>query len=192
MSLLSVGESVYSSLDLVHKVLKTRGIPKRYWEAAFDDRDSKDLSLDRYFYGPVGSGKTWQLCSFVRAHSTKESCLFITIDDLLENIKSGFSYTFTNEEGEQVSNLFISKYKEVDVLAIDDLGSGLVTDWTKNIVYQVINHRYNNMLRTYISSNFSLDQLSQVFDERVSSRLAQMCQVSQLSKYRRSGGGRNR
>ena len=67
------------------------------------------------------------------------------------------------------------------VLVIDDLGAEKMTDFVKQIIYFIINEREQRCLTTIITSNFSLAQLDEHIDSRISSRIAGMCKVIQLS-----------
>ena len=56
-----------------------------------------------------------------------------------------------------------------------------MTDFVKQIIYFIINEREQRCLTTIITSNFSLAQLDEHIDSRISSRIAGMCKVIQLS-----------
>jgi DNA replication protein DnaC len=63
--------------------------------------------------------------------------------------------------------------KDVDVLAIDDLGlrSKQETDFAYVTLYSILNKRQEKMLPTFISTNKTLEQLRSSFDQRIVSRL---------------------
>lgn len=63
------------------------------------------------------------------------------------------------------------------VLFVDDLGAAKSSDWTDEITYRLINHRYNHELATLITTNIPPQSLGTELGERISSRLAQMCRV---------------
>lgn len=178
-----IGGKKFGSVETVEKILTRWGIPRRYLKARLSP--PVDPGNDYYIHGPVGSGKTYYLCGLLREQDGLNDCLFVTFDDMLENLKKGFNYKTTDGDGEEVIDSVLSRYKEVPVLALDDIGAGLVTDWSKAVLYQIINHRYNQLLRTYVSSNFSIVELGTIFDFRVASRLGQMCEVVILEKDQR-------
>lgn len=173
----SIGGKKFRSVGTVNEILTRWGIPRRYLQARLLSTENPDN--DYYIHGPVGSGKTYYLCGLLRRQDGLEDCMFITFDDMLDNLKKGFN------QGESIMDLALSRYKEVPVLALDDIGAGLVTDWVKAVLYQIINYRYNQLLRTYVSSNFSITELGELFDFRVASRLGQMCEIIRLSGDRR-------
>ena len=56
-----------------------------------------------------------------------------------------------------------------------------MTDWSMSMMRLIINSRYNDMRRTYISSNMNLDTMAECFDQRIASRIYQMCEVIHMS-----------
>jgi len=67
------------------------------------------------------------------------------------------------------------------ILVIDDLGSEKMTDWVRQITYFIINEREQRELPIIITSNFSLEEIAQQIDIRISSRIAGMCKAIKLS-----------
>ena len=57
---------------------------------------------------------------------------------------------------------------------LDDLGAEDPKPWVVELVYVLINHRYEHMLPTIITTNYDGRRISEVFGTRVSSRLAEM------------------
>jgi len=166
--------------ELVLTRLTKVGIPKRYLEADLEQFPAMNESFEQeasyYIHGPVGRGKTHLLCAMVKERALsrwdKRGCLFITADDLFENIKSGFK-----GQNEAAVDSAVTYYKEMPILAIDDLGMERITDWTLGTIAGILNHRYNEMLITYIASNLDLEHLANNLSERIAHRLQHMCQV---------------
>ena len=67
------------------------------------------------------------------------------------------------------------------VLIIDDLGAEKATDWVRQITYFIINEREQRMLPIIITSNFSLEEIAEQIDIRISSRIAGMCKAIKLT-----------
>ena len=63
------------------------------------------------------------------------------------------------------------------ILFLDDLGAEKLTDFVRQITYFILNEREQNELTTVITSNFSLKQLDEQIDQRISSRIAGMCEI---------------
>ena len=54
------------------------------------------------------------------------------------------------------------------------------TDWVCEIIFRLINNRYEKMLTTIITSNFDLNQISDRLNDRIASRIAEMCIVKKM------------
>jgi len=188
-----VGKKIYATQDQARAFLLSRGVPRRYVDARitefsaeqfpFSNGDLEEKSF--YVYGPVGCGKTHLLCSLLRETSYGTSSRFLTSEELLSSIKDSYGKPFVprwmQEEDEARIDNIVTKLCDVDVLAIDDLGLERVTEWSMSMMRLIINSRYNDMRRTYISSNMDLDSMAKCFDQRIASRIYQMCEVVHMS-----------
>lgn len=68
----------------------------------------------------------------------------------------------------------VNRFKTANVLFIDDFIKGKTTESDVNIVYEIVNYRYNNHLPMIVSTEKPLEDLI-VFDEAIGSRLIEMC-----------------
>jgi DNA replication protein DnaC len=71
----------------------------------------------------------------------------------------------------------IHRFITADVLVLDDLGSANVTIWNVDVVYQVIDTRWAEMLPTIYTTNFDPDTLADRLGARITSRLFGMCRT---------------
>lgn len=70
-------------------------------------------------------------------------------------------------------NDILDKYLNTQVLFIDDLGTELRRpDVTVNYLYLILNERKVKKLPTIITSNLTLEEIADYYDERISSRIA--------------------
>ena len=76
-------------------------------------------------------------------------------------------YRFSREAHEPKAD----KYMNADLLIIDDLGTEFITQFTVSCLYNLINTRQNKGLSTIISTNFSPDEISRKYEDRLYSRL---------------------
>lgn len=54
----------------------------------------------------------------------------------------------------------ISRMKFSDVLFLDDIGSESISAWTRDeILFPILEYRMNNRLKTYFTSNYTLEEL---------------------------------
>jgi DNA replication protein DnaC len=68
----------------------------------------------------------------------------------------------------------LTEYAGADVLLLDDLGVAKPSEWTEEVTYRLLNHRYEQLLPTVVTSNLPVPKLRDVLGERVASRLAEM------------------
>jgi DNA replication protein DnaC len=80
-------------------------------------------------------------------------------------------------------------YRNARLLLIDDLGADRKpTEFTEEINFRLINHRYERHLPTLFTSNVLPNELAARLGDRVTSRLAEMCQrVSMKGNDKRRG-----
>lgn len=124
-----------------------------------------------YIFGRVGSGKTHLACSVANELIKKGTeVLFVVVPDYLEEIKH--SWDQGNEYSEKE---ILDSAREVSVLVMDDLGAHSYSDWTKNKIYTILNHRINSSLPTVITSNLEYHEIEDYLDYRISSRITELC-----------------
>ncbi|MBE6066098.1 MAG: hypothetical protein E7211_00135 [Clostridium lundense] len=120
------------------------------------------------FLGQVGSGKTH--LSIAIAMNLMESgvrAYYMPYRDAITKIKQ-------NMLDDEVYKKSMDKYKTSELLVIDDLFKGKVTESDINIVFEIINYRYLNNLPLVISSEYTMEKLLDL-DEAVGSRIFEMC-----------------
>jgi DNA replication protein DnaC len=149
-----------------------------------------------FIYGIAGSGKTLYACSlafeFLRRsyifpeYPSGRQITFTNVPNLLEEIRASFNISKKYEEGQQeeqkTTKEILDYYSSTDILILDDLGTERSTEWTLQILQILINNRYENILPTIITSNLGLKALSEQLDDRISSRIYEMCSVKNLGK----------
>jgi DNA replication protein DnaC len=144
-------------------------------------------------HGAVGRGKTHLLVGLLRDliihHGA--SARFIEFSRLLASLKQAYS------ERRSEAPVF-DELADADVLAIDELGKGRLSDWELQVIDEVISRRYNAMALTLATTNFRpgaatgaeapnaavVDQNPQTLGDRVGdrvySRLREMCEFVEL------------
>lgn len=107
---------------------------KRYVEI-FDTNQKNTL----VFAGDVGTGKTHLAYSIAKEMQNRgKRVIFITIPDLLLSIRD----TFKNSEMSEYE--LTKKYKEVDLLVLDDIGAEYIskkTGWGTEIIFSIVTAR---------------------------------------------------
>lgn len=122
-----------------------------------------------YIAGDTGVGKTHLIkCMANELINLNHIVRFTTSFSMHQDFVKSYSTRDLDEK-----NNLLEKYLGVEVLFIDDLGTeiGKYRDITLNYLYQVLNERKLNKLPTIITSNLTLDDLKDYYDERISSRI---------------------
>jgi len=92
--------------------------------------------------------------------------MFITASDLFMNIRD--TWTRTSE----ISTLDrVQQFVDLDLLVIDEVGVQRGTDNEREILFSIINSRYNNLKPTVLLSNLSLKEVRAYIGERTFDRL---------------------
>ena len=146
---------------------KRAGIPKRFLNATVQHQASLTTSSRSraaqgrlYIYGSVGRGKSYSAAALANAFvDAGYRTVFTTASAMLERIKASFS-------GRGETETVVSRYTACDVLVIDDLGKEDAKEWSSNMMFLVINARYEGMRPTIFTSNYSIQALSKRLGER--------------------------
>lgn len=155
-------------------------IPERYLEKKFSDiKDetvrAEAIRLSKLFSkkeipgisitGTVGSGKTHIAYCILK------------------------EYLYTNHKDNPEPSVFITKLQTLKKLwlkdlpdgrnnefyLLDDVGTAKENEWLTEMLYDLIDYRYENNLPIIITSNLTADEISEKFDQRITSRLIEMC-----------------
>jgi len=137
-----------------------------------------------YYFGACGSGKTF-LAAIIAQEFIKDlqSVVFGDVPALMEELKR----TFDKNPQQETSQDILDEFKMCDLLVLDDIGAGQITEWNVGVLYQIINERYASGKPVIITSNFSPDELEARLRtkdkhsaERIVSRICGMCEVGNL------------
>ena len=136
-----------------------------------------------FLYGEKGTGKT-KLAAIIANERARAGSpvLFASVPDLMADIRRSFKDGTTSEAVQAVKN--------TPFLVLDDLGAEKMTEWVGEQLFCIVNHRYNEMLPTVVTSNYSptqviahmatVDARGNVIDDmqgqRIMSRIYEMCE----------------
>lgn len=102
--------------------------------------------------GHVGTGKTHLACAVAQAAMRKGiPAMFINVVSMIAEIKENFD---------------ISKFADVELLIIDDLGKEKSSDWVCETIYGIINKRYETMKPTIITTERKIGEMTLHYAEK--------------------------
>lgn len=67
-----------------------------------------------------------------------------------------------------------------NLLFIDDIGAEKVSEWVEEVIYLIVNTRYENNVPIVFTSNYPLSGIAEKVGERVASRIKEMCHIVKL------------
>jgi DNA replication protein DnaC len=129
--------------------------------------DAEEFAKDPHGWlvmvGASGRGKTHVAAAIAnRCVERGTPALFVVVPDLLDHLRA----TYRPNAEVSYDQLF-EQVRNAPVLILDDLGTESETSWAQEKLFQIINHRYNALLPTVVTSNVPLKRL----DERLRMRL---------------------
>ncbi|MBO4592204.1 MAG: ATP-binding protein [Eubacterium sp.] len=121
-------------------------------------------------YGSTGLGKTFLSNCIAKALLDKgHSVLYLSANELFEDILS--TYIMSHSRSSALEAIYNYLYSS-DLLIIDDLGTEVMSSFTRSQLFEIINKRMLSNLSTIITTNLDLETLQDRYTERVMSRFA--------------------
>ncbi len=138
-------------------------ICKKY---ALNFAENKGDSL--FLYGATGLGKT-----FLSSCIAKEVILngFDAVYQPAYKIFRTFESFKFNHEDKEAAKRQIDRITNAELLVIDDLGAEMVTAYSAEVLFDLINTRINQRQATIISTNLDFSDLETVYSQRITSRI---------------------
>lgn len=118
--------------------------------------------------GPTGTGKTHQAYGAIRSLLTAGVRLrwhATTAADL---------YAAQRPRPGHDAERDLQALMRSSLLLVDDLGAAKTSEWTEELTYRLVNHRYEHLLPTVFTTNLTIRDLRDALGDRIASRLAQM------------------
>ena len=132
----------------------------------FDNIDNNSI----LFYGRAGSGKTFLINCIAKELIEKSySVIYLSAVQLFDLLAD---YSFKRSNTTIYRQISFDELLRCDLLIIDDLGTEMSNSFTESSLFDCLNERLIHQKSTIISTNFSLQELQQKYEERIFSRTA--------------------
>lgn len=180
--------------------LAAAGIPERYRDCRLENFSDNSLTLTRaketarefidsyphveaglLLVGPAGRGKTHLACAVLSELIVSKGVegLYADFSDLLMRIQTTF-----RPDADLSKESLLTPYSDTELLVLDELGASKPHAWVLDVLYNVLNTRYNRKKITIVTSNFEdesdsasgeKEKLEDRIGYRLRSRLYEMC-----------------
>lgn len=183
-----------------HECLEAANIPERYRDCNFQNFSDNHSSLTRakeiaqefvdmypaveaglLLVGPAGRGKTHLACAVLSELASTKGVggVYVDFSDLLMKIQTSF-----RSDADFSKESILQPYADAELLVLDELGASKPHAWVLDVLYNLLNTRYNRKKITIVTSNFEdepdaaageRDRLEDRVGSRIRSRLFEMC-----------------
>jgi DNA replication protein DnaC len=121
------------------------------------------------FHGPPGAGKTHLAVAILKSAvwSDREArCLFLNVPEWLNSLRASKQLN----EHEEPPNPY-----GYEIVLMDDLGAEHWSDWARERIYSLVNHREQGNLLTLVTTNSTPGELAARVGRPTESRLHRLC-----------------
>jgi len=120
------------------------------------------------FVGNPGTGKTHLACGIALRimGAQHRSALYITVQKAIRRVKDTWSKGSSESESRVIEDLVYP-----DLLIFDEVGVQYGSDFEKNILFDILNERYEKRKPTILMSNLKVDEVMGYLGDRVADRL---------------------
>ena len=141
-------------------------------------RSFSRLGSNLFFYGTVGTGKTF-LSNCIARESIEggHSVIYFSASSLFDTLSRN-AFDYKNQES--LDYLYNDLYN-CDLLVIDDLGTEQSTPFTLSHLFTCLNERLIRRKSMIISTNLSLPELKERYQDRIFSRITSNFEFCKLT-----------
>lgn len=149
-------------------------IPPRYLACTFENYqgDIKQVPDAAWLMGPSGTGKTHLLAAKVKELAERgEPVRYWRLVDWIEEVRTAIM------DNDYSSRSVTDHFSSRRYLVLDDLAVLNVKPFVLEVLYKVIDYRWNYNLPMLVASDREPDALAKLLDDRIISRLAGICEI---------------
>lgn len=160
---------------------------------AYASERGEQFARNLMIVGPYGTGKTMAASAVLAAAMRAERpggapmvVRFATMGDVERDAKATFGGVGTERE-------VVDRYVAVPLLCLDDLGKERMGGWARELLFAVVNGRYNAMRPTVVTTQYSSQELIERFlgdgcdakdVQAILRRIAEDCEVVRTRRGR--------
>lgn len=162
----------YYSKNLIDEATGTNSflLAQSAYDACLQFTRNFDYNFENILlYGSVGVGKTFLTHCVAKALlESGHSVIYFTAHQLFDTLAE---QTFDTQSADAVPEAY-QHILDCDLLIIDDLGTELANSFSTSQLFLCMNERFLRKKSTMISTNLSLEKISETYSERTFSRLS--------------------
>lgn len=146
------------------KALSTAELYVKNW------REVSQCGTSLVLTGEPGTGKTHIACAVASGliESYSVACAFMSVSEALRSIKATYAKDCAKTEQQAIHDLLTP-----DLLILDEIGMQVGSEHEKQLMFEVLNGRYQNLRPTILISNLSRADLAAFLGQRVMDRYAE-------------------
>jgi len=138
---------------------------------ARDYRSNLDTGKNLFLIGGPGTGKNHLAASILKAVGSGR---IAKVSEIIRNIRSTYRTGASEQEA-------INSWASIPLLAINEIGIQYGTEAEKNLIFEVLDMRYENVLPTIMISNLTISDMKEFVGGRVIDRMLENAQVLTLT-----------
>ena len=121
----------------------------------------KESARQRVAFKINKSRSSW----FKNGSRLANSFIFKSSSAIIHEIKGSYNASDSSEYET------LTRYMNCQLLVLDDLGTERASEWQQEKLHLLLNHRYNEMLPTIITTNLGINELNRQVGQRVVDRI---------------------
>lgn len=183
-NLLKMGNETFENFNLSYyddtPAAGTDISPRQHMEVVFETckeyaSSFGENSMNLFLNGATGLGKTFLSACIARVVSDKD---YSVVYDTAISIFSAYEdVMFSKAEDMSEARREIKRYRECDLLIIDDIGTEMTKEPTNEALYEIVNTRLITNRKTIVNSNLTIDEMRRRYSPQIMSRLEGEYQV---------------
>jgi len=142
------------------------------------DKENRRITKGVFFTGGTGVGKTYALHAIKRR--TEEICGY----NACSGIENWTELLFELKEkinSNQIRDFLSNQVTNRPHIFLDDVGAEKQTEWSQEMLYMIVNRAYEQCHALFIVTNLTIEEFTEKYGERITSRLVEMCEVIELT-----------